>query len=76
MGNQFLMFDLGKVKKCQNVNSLRFLLTPLSCFRHELNQPKLESYLLKRIPGFTAPLQISQFQLGQSNPTYLLKDGK
>ncbi|KAI8876130.1 APH-domain-containing protein [Backusella circina FSU 941] len=42
---------------------------------HELNQPKLESYLLKHIPGFTAPLNISQFQLGQSNPTYLLKDG-
>ncbi|KAG2205949.1 hypothetical protein INT47_005267 [Mucor saturninus] len=41
---------------------------------HELNVQVLETYLVQHIPGFTAPLNISQFQLGQSNPTYLLKD--
>lgn len=44
--------------------------------RHELNQEKLEAYLLKHVEGFKSPLNISQFQFGQSNPTYLLKDGK
>ncbi|KAL0089628.1 kinase-like domain-containing protein [Phycomyces blakesleeanus] len=42
---------------------------------HELNQAVLEAYLIKNVPGFIGPLQISQFKLGQSNPTYLLKDG-
>ncbi|KAK4509736.1 Paf1 complex component [Mucor velutinosus] len=42
---------------------------------HELNQEKLEAYLLKHVEGFKTPLHISQFQFGQSNPTYLLKDG-
>lgn len=42
---------------------------------HELDTQKLEKYLLENIPGFKAPLDISQFKLGQSNPTYLLKDG-
>lgn len=38
--------------------------------------PALENYLEKNVPGFSRPLEISQFKLGQSNPTYLLKDGK
>ncbi|OBZ91156.1 Acyl-CoA dehydrogenase family member 11 [Choanephora cucurbitarum] len=42
---------------------------------HELDNGKLEAYLLQHIPQFKAPLHISQFQFGQSNPTYLLKDG-
>ncbi|KAI9484252.1 MAG: kinase-like domain-containing protein [Benjaminiella poitrasii] len=42
---------------------------------HELDQGKLEAYLLQHVSSFKAPLQISQFQFGQSNPTYLLKDG-
>ncbi|CAO3607883.1 unnamed protein product [Cunninghamella echinulata] len=42
---------------------------------HELNTAALEAYLLKHIPGFSVPLNISQFSHGQSNPTYLLKDG-
>ncbi|ORZ03769.1 kinase-like domain-containing protein [Syncephalastrum racemosum] len=42
---------------------------------HELNRVALEDYLVKHIPGFARPLEISQFKLGQSNPTYLLKDG-
>ncbi|KAI8644660.1 kinase-like domain-containing protein [Parasitella parasitica] len=42
---------------------------------HELNAKSLEAYLQKAIPGFATPLHISQFNHGQSNPTYLLKDG-
>ncbi|EPB81173.1 aminoglycoside phosphotransferase [Mucor circinelloides 1006PhL] len=42
---------------------------------HELDTKSLESYLQKVIPGFTTPLHVSQFNHGQSNPTYLLKDG-
>ncbi|KAI8069039.1 kinase-like domain-containing protein [Gilbertella persicaria] len=41
---------------------------------HEIDTKSLESYLLKQIPGFSVPLHISQFNHGQSNPTYLLKD--
>jgi aminoglycoside phosphotransferase (APT) family kinase protein len=44
--------------------------------RHELNAQSLESYLIKSIPGFMGPMEISQFNHGQSNPTYLLKDAK
>ncbi|KAG0764205.1 hypothetical protein G6F57_002696 [Rhizopus arrhizus] len=42
---------------------------------HELDQKKLETYLLNQVPEFKAPLIISQFKFGQSNPTYLLRDG-
>ncbi|KAI8374484.1 kinase-like domain-containing protein [Radiomyces spectabilis] len=42
---------------------------------HELDVAKLEAYLGEHVPGFNRPLHISQFKLGQSNPTYLLKDG-
>ncbi|OBZ85554.1 Acyl-CoA dehydrogenase family member 10 [Choanephora cucurbitarum] len=41
---------------------------------HELDHESLEAYLVKTIPGFSVPLQISQFNHGQSNPTYLLRD--
>ncbi|KAG2230612.1 kinase-like domain-containing protein [Thamnidium elegans] len=42
---------------------------------HQVDVNSLQVFLLKVIPGFKAPLEISQFKLGQSNPTYLLKDG-
>ncbi|KAI8991478.1 kinase-like domain-containing protein [Mycotypha africana] len=42
---------------------------------HELDERKLETYLINHIEGFKAPLFVSQFSFGQSNPTYLLKDG-
>lgn len=45
-------------------------------YRHELNVAALEAYLVANIPGFTAPLDVKQFKHGQSNPTYLIKDGK
>ncbi|KAI8146910.1 kinase-like domain-containing protein [Fennellomyces sp. T-0311] len=42
---------------------------------HELNEKVLEAYLVANVAGFVAPLEIKQFKHGQSNPTYLLKDG-
>ncbi|KAI7877153.1 kinase-like protein [Lichtheimia hyalospora FSU 10163] len=42
---------------------------------HELNVAALEAYLVANIPGFKAPLDVKQFKHGQSNPTYLIKDG-
>ncbi|OZJ04403.1 hypothetical protein BZG36_02396 [Bifiguratus adelaidae] len=42
---------------------------------HQLDRGKLETYLVENIPGFKPPLEIKQFKLGQSNPTYLLVDG-
>ncbi|KAI9320542.1 kinase-like domain-containing protein [Dichotomocladium elegans] len=42
---------------------------------HELNVAALEAYLVAHIPEFRTPLEVKQFKLGQSNPTYLIKDG-
>ncbi|KAI7857999.1 kinase-like domain-containing protein [Circinella umbellata] len=42
---------------------------------HELNEKTLEAYLVANVAGFIAPLEIKQFKHGQSNPTYLIKDG-
>ncbi|KAI9490368.1 kinase-like domain-containing protein [Zychaea mexicana] len=42
---------------------------------HELNEAALEAYLVANVAGFVAPLEIKQFKHGQSNPTYLIKDG-
>ncbi|KAF9094632.1 hypothetical protein BGX29_009423 [Mortierella sp. GBA35] len=43
---------------------------------YQLDAAKLEPYLAKTIPGVTLPIKVSQFKLGQSNPTYLLTDAK
>jgi aminoglycoside phosphotransferase (APT) family kinase protein len=40
--------------------------------RHRFNSAGLTAYLAERLPGFAGPLQVRQFQGGQSNPTYLL----
>ncbi|KAI9257220.1 kinase-like domain-containing protein [Phascolomyces articulosus] len=42
---------------------------------HELNAAALEDFMVKHVPGFVRPLEINQFKLGQSNPTYMLKGG-
>ncbi|ORZ02234.1 kinase-like domain-containing protein [Syncephalastrum racemosum] len=42
---------------------------------NELDVSSLESYLAAHVPGFVSPLEIKQFNAGQSNPTYLLVDG-
>ncbi|KAG0255684.1 hypothetical protein BG011_004982 [Mortierella polycephala] len=41
---------------------------------YQLEPAQLEPYLVKAIPGFATPVKVSQFKLGQSNPTYLLTD--
>ncbi len=40
--------------------------------RHRFDVERLLRYLQDRLPGFSGPLQVRQFQGGQSNPTYLL----
>ncbi len=38
-----------------------------------LDIPKVSAYLEKPLWGFEGPLEVSKFQAGQSNPTFLLK---
>ena len=40
--------------------------------RHRFDVDRLAAYLAQALPGFAGPLQVRQFQGGQSNPTYLL----
>jgi len=40
--------------------------------RHRFDVERLLRYLKDQLPGFSGPLQVRQFQGGQSNPTYLL----
>jgi len=40
--------------------------------RHRFDIGRLQDYLAAALPGFTGPLEVKQFQGGQSNPTYLL----
>ncbi|CDZ98060.1 Protein kinase-like domain [Phaffia rhodozyma] len=43
--------------------------------REALDLRSLEKYLTENLEGFKGPLSATQFKSGQSNPTYLLKDG-
>jgi aminoglycoside phosphotransferase (APT) family kinase protein len=40
--------------------------------RHRFDTGRLQEYLQRELAGFAGPLQVRQFQGGQSNPTYLL----
>ncbi len=40
--------------------------------RHRFDEARLASHLAQHLPGFAGPLEVRQFQGGQSNPTYLL----
>ena len=40
--------------------------------RHRFDHGRLADYLAAHLPGFAGPLEVRQFQGGQSNPTYLL----
>ena len=40
--------------------------------RHDFDRAKLASHLQAHLPDFHGPLEVKQFQGGQSNPTYLL----
>lgn len=53
-----------------------FFSVSLFRYRHQIDVKSLETYLSEKIPGFKAPLDVSQFSFGQSNPTYLLADAK
>ena len=39
---------------------------------HEIDAAAIERYLAEHVEGFQGPLEIRQFEGGQSNPTYLL----
>jgi len=39
---------------------------------HEIDDNALDRYLREHLPGYRGPLDIRQFEGGQSNPTYLL----
>lgn len=41
---------------------------------HEFPLSNLEGYFAAQVAGFTAPLTVRQFQVGQSNPTFLVID--
>ena len=40
---------------------------------HEIDLATLERYLIDHVEGFRGPLEIRQFEGGQSNPTYFLR---
>jgi len=40
--------------------------------RHRFDEQRLADHLASHLPGFAGPLEVRQFQGGQSNPTYLL----
>ena len=40
---------------------------------HELDREVLDRYFRDHLPGYAGPLDIRQFEGGQSNPTYLLR---
>jgi aminoglycoside phosphotransferase (APT) family kinase protein len=40
--------------------------------RHRFDEARLAQHLAQNLPGFAGPLEVRQFQGGQSNPTYLL----
>ena len=40
--------------------------------RHQLDEASLSKWLAENVEGYKGPLTISQFQGGQSNPTYRL----
>jgi aminoglycoside phosphotransferase (APT) family kinase protein len=41
---------------------------------HEIDLPSLGRYLTSALPGFASPAEILQFEGGQSNPTFFLRD--
>lgn len=43
--------------------------------QHRFDEARLTDYLKRNMPGFTGPLEVRQFEGGQSNPTYFLRTG-
>ncbi len=42
---------------------------------HRIDEGALAAYLAAHLPGFVGPMQVQQFEGGQSNPTYRLEVG-
>jgi len=40
--------------------------------RHRFDAARLSAFLADKLPGWSGPLEVKQYQGGQSNPTYLL----
>jgi len=45
----------------------------MSADTQTLDKAAVSAYLKEHLPGFEGPMEISKFQTGQSNPTFLLK---
>jgi aminoglycoside phosphotransferase (APT) family kinase protein len=45
----------------------------MSADTQTLDEAAVNAYLKEHLPGFEGPMEISKFQTGQSNPTFLLK---
>ncbi len=45
----------------------------MSADTQTLDEAAVSAYLKEHLPGFDGPMEISKFQTGQSNPTFLLK---
>ncbi|TPX35924.1 hypothetical protein SmJEL517_g01743 [Synchytrium microbalum] len=43
---------------------------------HEFDVKKLESYLVQHVSDLVAPIELKQFKLGQSNPSFFVVDAK
>jgi aminoglycoside phosphotransferase (APT) family kinase protein len=43
--------------------------------QHRFEEGNLRTFLADHMPGFTGPLEVRQFEGGQSNPTYFLRTG-
>ncbi|MCY3981108.1 MAG: phosphotransferase [Alphaproteobacteria bacterium] len=43
--------------------------------QHRFPEDRLASFMAREVAGFVAPLRVSQFRGGMSNPTFLLQDG-
>jgi len=43
--------------------------------QHRFDQDRLRAFLVELMPGFVGPLEVRQFEGGQSNPTYFLRTG-
>jgi aminoglycoside phosphotransferase (APT) family kinase protein len=56
------------------MNNLPDNLTPVRP-AHVFDEVKLAAFMKDRVEGYKDPLQVLQFEGGQSNPTFLLTDG-
>ncbi|RKP09401.1 kinase-like domain-containing protein [Thamnocephalis sphaerospora] len=58
----------------QSTTSVRQGQVTATTILHEVDAVALGNYLAQHISGFTTPIEIRQFSLGQSNPTFLVQE--